>query len=105
MGQSLVDFSSASLSSIQLQESANPTALQQKRTQSKKTPRILRNFAQARIVAGDDVDRVPGMSQYGESQEFSEVGIAVENNAELPQPMDWDQESTKSNTDFSPTTT
>ena len=47
---------------------------------------------------------VPGMSQYGESQEFSEVGIAVENNAELPQPMDWDQESTKNNTDFSPTT-
>jgi len=41
---------------------------------------------------------------YGESQEFSEVGIAVENNAELPQPMNWDQESTKSNTDFSPTT-
>ena len=37
---------------------------------------------------------VPGMSQYGESQEFSEVGIVVENNAELPQPMDWDQEST-----------
>ena len=46
---------------------------------------------------------VPGMSKYGESQEFSEVGIAVEKNAELPQPMDWDQESTKSTTDFSPT--
>ena len=98
-GQALVDFSTESWSSIQLQESAS----QQKRNQSKKTPRILRNFAQARIVAGDDVDMVPGMSQYGESQEFSEVGIAVEKDDELPQPMDWDQESTKSNTDFSPT--
>ena len=47
---------------------------------------------------------VPGMSQSGESQEFSEVGIAVENDDEPPQPMDWDEESTKSNTDFSPTT-
>ena len=47
---------------------------------------------------------VPGMSQYGESQEFSQIGIAVENDDDLPQPMDWEQESTKSNTDFSPTT-
>ena len=43
---------------------------------------------------------VPGMSQYRESQEFSEIGTVVE--AKLPQPMDWDQESTTSNRDFSP---
>ena len=94
------DFSTESWSSIQLQESAS----QQKRKQPQKTPRILRNFAQSRIVAGEEVDMVPGMSQYGESQEFSQVGIAVENDDDLPQPMDWEQESTKSNTDFSPTT-
>ena len=99
-GQALVDFSTESWSSIQLQESAS----QQKRKQPKKTPRILRNFAQSRIVAGEEVDMVPGMSQYGESQEFSQVGIAVENDDDLPQPMDWEQESTESNTDFSPTT-
>ena len=53
---------------------------------------------------GEKVDMVPGMTQYGESQEFSQVGIAVENDDDLPQPMDWEQESTESNTDFSPTT-
>ena len=49
-GQALVDFSTASWSSIQLQESANCTASQQKRTQPKKTPRLLRSFAQSRVV-------------------------------------------------------
>ena len=39
---------------------------------------------------------VPGMSQYGESQEFSEA-------AELSQPLDWAQESTNNIDDFSPT--
>ena len=43
---------------------------------------------------------VPGMSQYGESQEFSDAEIAV---AELSQPSDWAQESTNSNKDFSTT--
>ena len=43
---------------------------------------------------------VPGMSQYGESQEFSQVGIAVENDAELTRSLNRAQESTKNNTDF-----
>ena len=47
---------------------------------------------------------VPGMSQYGDSQEFSEVGIAVENDAELTRSLNRAQESTKNNTYFSPTT-
>ena len=50
-GQALVDFSTDSWSSIQLQESAP----QQKKKQSRRTPQILRNFAQSRIVAQDDV--------------------------------------------------
>ena len=50
-GQALVDFSTECWSSIQLQESLS----QQTKRQSKKTPRILRNFAQSRILADDDV--------------------------------------------------
>ena len=50
-GQALVDFSTECWSSIQLQESLS----HQTKKQSKKTPRILRNFAQSRIVADDDV--------------------------------------------------
>ena len=56
------------------------------------------------------------MSQYGESQDFSEVGIAVEGTggespstsatqiAELSQSLDQVQESTTKNKDFSPAT-
>ena len=47
----IVDFSTECWSSIQLQESLS----QQTKRQSKKTPRILRNFAQSRILADDDV--------------------------------------------------
>ena len=45
------NISTDSWSSIQLQESAP----QQKKKQSRRTPRILRNFAQSRIVAQDDI--------------------------------------------------
>jgi len=48
-GQSIVDFSSDSWSSIQLHESAKSNPSQSATKQSKKTPRVLRFFAQARI--------------------------------------------------------
>ena len=44
-GQSLVDFSTESWASIHLKESAKGRGSEQKRTQPKKTPRILRSFA------------------------------------------------------------
>ena len=59
---------------------------------------------------------VPGMTQYGESQDFSKVGNAVEGTggeslstsaahiAELSQSLDRVQESTTNNKDFSPAT-
>ena len=48
-GQSIVDFSTDSWSSIQLQESAKSNPSQSATKQAKKTPRVLRSFAQARI--------------------------------------------------------
>ena len=63
-GQSIVDFTSASWSGVQLKESANDTASQQRRAQPKKTPRLLRSFAQARVVAEKNSSLVPGMSLY-----------------------------------------
>ena len=60
-GQSIVDFTSASWSGVQLKESANDTASQQRKAQPKKTPRLLRSFAQARVVAEKDTTLVPGM--------------------------------------------
>merc|ERR1712224_977244 len=65
-GQFLVDFSSESWSSIQLQESAYVNTSQQTRTQPKKTPRLLRSFAQSRVVSEKKCKAqplVPGMSQ------------------------------------------
>ena len=74
-GQALVDFSTPSWSSIQLKESAFCPASQQKREQPKKTPRLLRSFAQKRVVAektpGDE-PLIPGMSLYSD-----EVGMCV----------------------------
>ena len=78
-GQALVDFSTASWSSIQLQESANCTASQQKRTQPKKTPRLLRSFAQSRVVdekKHKSQPLVPGMSQYSDGIDM-DAGTAV----------------------------
>ena len=71
-GQSLVNFSTPSWSSIQLQESMKFGASQQKRQQPKKTPRLLRSFAQSRVVAGKQCRSqplVPGMSQYSDDVE------------------------------------
>ena len=70
-GQALVDFSTASWSSIQLKESGNCNASQQKRDQPKKTPRILGNFAQSRIVADEDVDMSAGTAEVSRKK-FSE---------------------------------
>ena len=61
-GQSIVDFTSASWSSIQLKESANAASSQQRKEHPKKTPRLLRNFAQARVVPEKGDSLVPGMS-------------------------------------------
>ena len=71
-GQALVDFSTESWSSIQLQQSAKSDASEQKRTLPKKPPRILRSFAPSRVVGGKkhtSQPLVPGMSQYSDSQD------------------------------------
>ena len=71
-GQSLVDFSTESWSSIQLKESAKGNASEQDRALPKKTPRILRSFAPSRVAGGKKQKSqplVPGMSQYSDSQD------------------------------------
>ena len=73
-GQALVDFSTESWSSIQLQQSAKSDASEQKRTLPKKPPRILRSFAPSRAVGGKkgkSQPLVPGMSQYDNSQDVN----------------------------------
>ena len=73
-GQSIVDFSSASWSSIQLQESAYGSTSEQTRTQPKKTPRLLRSFAQSRVVSEKKCKAqplVPGMSQYSDDVDMN----------------------------------
>jgi hypothetical protein len=50
-GQSIVDFSTDSWSSIQLKESAKSNTSQSVTKQAKKTPRVLRSFSQGRIHA------------------------------------------------------
>ena len=79
-GQSLVDFSSESWSSIQLQESAYGSTSQQKRTQPKKTPRLLRSFAQSRVVSEKKCKAqpiVPGMSQYSDGVDMDAATSAA----------------------------
>ena len=51
-GQSLVDFSTSSWSSIPLQKSISSSESKPIEKQAKKTPRPLRSFAQARVVDG-----------------------------------------------------
>ena len=63
-GQALVDFSAETWSSIQLQDSAKQKTSLQEKKQPKKTPRLLRSFAQKRIVTEDTHSLVPGMSLY-----------------------------------------
>ena len=82
-GQSLVDFSTASWSSIQLKDSSFCPASQQKRVQPKKTPRLLRSFAQSRVVDQKNSKSqhlVPGMSQYrDESQHSDDIDMDARN--------------------------
>ena len=102
-GQSLVDFSTASWSSIQLKDSAFSPASQQKREQPKKTPRILRSFAQSRVVAerereckdtpsfrgmsfdSDDIDMDAGTAEFTGSLSFSTNAV---HNQKGPQKFD-----------------
>ena len=91
LGQSLVDFSTASWSSIQLQESAKLIASQQKRVQSKKTPRLLRSFAQSRVVADKQSMQqplVPGMSQYSDDVDMDAGTADHPGNKKLSQEAD-----------------
>ena len=84
-GQSIVDFSTTSWSSIQLQNSTSKNASKQAGEQSKKTPRLLRSFAQTRVVQGKPSSNellVPGMSQYNDIEldvgaDFSEPEAAL----------------------------
>ena len=102
-GQSIVDFSTESWSSIQLQESAKSNPSQSATKQAKKTPRVLRSFAQARIqdkyqrqevgctkVGDNDIfagqTLVPGMSLY----EFSQVSDAESQAVGDEEPMIFD---------------
>ena len=74
-GQSIVDFTTASWSGIQLKESTNDTAPQQHRALPKKTPRLLRNFARTRGVAKGKSSPLPGASLYDDVD--MEVGTAA----------------------------
>ena len=94
--------STGSWSSIQLQESAKSNPSQSATKQAKKTPRVLRNFAQARIqdkyqrqvsctkVSDNDIfsgqTLVPGMSLY----EFSQVSDAESQAVGDEEPMIFD---------------
>ena len=60
-GQSIVDFTTASWSSIQLKESSIKTASQEHEVQPKKAPWLLRSFAKARILTDGNGSPVPGM--------------------------------------------
>jgi len=87
-GQSLVNFSTESWSSIQLKESASCSASQQNRTQPQKTPRILRCFAPSRVVAEkQDTNHrlVPGMSQYSDDVGMEVFGEADQDSAAISQ--------------------
>ena len=93
-GQSLVDFSADSWSSIHLRESAKSIASQSVTKQAKKTPRMLRSSAQGRTqdkyqrqdvgcTKTDDNDTVaeqtlvPGMSLYNFSRVLAAESQAV----------------------------
>ena len=87
-GQSLVDFSTPSWSSIQLEKSTNGTESKPIEKQTKKTPRLLRSFAQARVIEEKEKSQtdekqsfVPGMALYdSQSQDvdmISDAGTAV----------------------------
>ena len=86
-GQSLVDFSTPSWSSIQLKESGKSIS-EQKSTEPKKTPRLLRVFAQSRVMAEKQSESkhvVPGMSQYSDDVGAERFVVADQDVAAIPQ--------------------
>ena len=89
-GQALVDFSTDSWSSIQLQESAP----QQKKKQSRRTPRILRNFAQSRIVAQDDIHINAGTAN--SKKVFPSFSTGVASNEKPSQECDMESQASDS---------
>ena len=74
-GQSIVDFSTDSWSSIQLQESAKSNPSQSATKQAKKTPRVLRSFAQARIQNEYQCQEV-GCTKVGDNDFFCRRGVS-----------------------------
>merc|ERR1712159_845878 len=92
-GQSLVDFSTDSWSSIQLKESARSSASTQEGTQPNKTPRLLRVFGQSRAVAEKKLKDqplvnqplLPGMSQYSDDVEMEDFSEAEQDSAAISQ--------------------
>merc|ERR1711904_511496 len=74
-GQSIVDFTTTSWSSIQLKESSINTASKEHEVQPKKAPRLLRSFAKARIV--------PGMPQYSNDIGSEKFGEADQDSAAI----------------------
>ena len=116
-GQSLLNFSGSSWSSVKIHKSTpEPTQVNRRKA---KVSRMTREFSEA--AAEKDVEcvschnLVPHMSQYQDSdvdREFSKAGIlpggvslstTAANQAELSRSLDRAQESTNSNKDFSPT--
>ena len=70
-GQSLVDFASSSWSSVKIHKSASEPTMENKR--KAQVSRLTRELSQAEAVTGAQPSLVPGMSQYSDSQEFSQV--------------------------------
>ena len=86
-GQALVDFWTDSWSSIQLKESGKSTS-EQKRTLPRKTPRLLRVFAQSRVMAekqSESKHALPGMSQYSDDVGAESFVDADQDVAAIPQ--------------------
>ena len=110
-GQSLVDFSGSSWSCIKIHKSKKdvpePTQVNRRKAQVSRMVRefskaVTENDSQPCQGPGNCHSLVPGMSQYGESQEFSDdVGIVVTNSTELPL---FSNGSQGSNSHFQPTT-
>ena len=75
-GQSIVDLSTDSWSSIQLQESAKSNPSQSATKQAKKTPRGLRSFAQARIQNEYPCQGV-GCTKVGDNDFFADAESQV----------------------------
>ena len=81
-----------------MEKSAKCTESQQKRVLPKKTPRLLRTFAESRIVAEKwctDQRLIPGMSQYSDNADIDvgttqltdslSISISAANNKQLSQ--------------------